>query len=204
VRRERQRGQGLVEFSIVVPLFVMLLLGMLEFGFAFDHNLTLGYATREGARVGSALVNGGGPLGCGVGQSPNAATVDPQIIAAVERVLTSPGSAIRLDRVAEIRIYRATSSGDAFAGVVNVWTYSPGGGPTVDGAALDFSPSSLGWSACSRTNAQPSPQSIGVSLHYRYDFVTALGAVTRIVTGGTIGPTLDIRDRSVMQFNPTN
>jgi hypothetical protein len=182
----------------------MLLLGMLEFGFAFDQNLTLGYATREGARVGSAMVNGGGPLGCGTNLSPNAATVDSQIVAAVEKVLTSPGSAIRLDRIAEIRIYRATSTGTEVAGAVNVWTYDPGGGPVVDGTTLDFSPSSGGWPACSRTNAPPSPQSIGVSLHYRYDFVTALGAITRLVTGGSIGPTLDVRDRTVMQFNPTN
>ncbi len=72
------RGQGLVEFAMLVPIFMLLLLGMLEFGFAFDQNLTLEYATREGARVGSALANGGGTLGCGAGQSPNAATVDQQ------------------------------------------------------------------------------------------------------------------------------
>ena len=53
-----QRGQGLVEFAMLVPVFVLLLLGMLEFGFVFDHTMTLGYATREGARSGAAF--GGG------------------------------------------------------------------------------------------------------------------------------------------------
>ncbi len=48
----RSRGQSLVEFAVSVPVFVMLLFGMLEFGFAFSHNLTLEYATREGARTG--------------------------------------------------------------------------------------------------------------------------------------------------------
>lgn len=185
-----------MEFSIVVPIFVMLLLGMLEFGFMFDHNLTLGYATREGARVGAALVNGGGPLGCGTGLSPNAATVDPQIVAAVEKVLTSPGSGVELDQISEIRIYRATSAGNEVTGAVNVWTFNIATG--------HFSEASVGWAACNRSNAQPSPQSIGVSLHYRYDFVTALGAITQLVTGGTLGPSLDIRDRTIMQFNPTD
>ncbi len=49
---------------MVLPIFLLLILGTLEFGIAFDHNLTLEYATREGARTGSALANGGGPLGC--------------------------------------------------------------------------------------------------------------------------------------------
>jgi hypothetical protein len=203
VKRGRERGQSLVEFTIVLPLFVMLLLGMLEFGFMFDQNLTLGYSTREGARVGAALVNGGGQLGCGTGQSPNAGTVDRQIVAAVQRVLTSPGSAVAVDRVTEIRIYRSTVTGTEVSGAVNVWTYNPGGGPVVDGAALDFSQTSFGWSVCSRSNAPPA-QSIGVGIHYRYDFVTALAAITRLATGGSFTPSLTISDRTVMQFNPTN
>ena len=63
----RSPGQGLVEFADVVPVFVLLLLGMLEFGFAFSHHLTLEYATREGARVGAALANGDGQLPCAPG-----------------------------------------------------------------------------------------------------------------------------------------
>ena len=90
---------------------MLLLLGMLEFGFAFNHQLTLGYATREGARIGADLVNGGGKLGCGTGQSPNAADVDKIIIEAVDRVLSSAGSPIPVNQVGRIRIFLATSTG---------------------------------------------------------------------------------------------
>ena len=62
-RRKRERGQSLVEFSMIITVVMLLLLGMMEFGFVFDHHLTLEYATREGARVGSALGNGGGDRG---------------------------------------------------------------------------------------------------------------------------------------------
>ena len=110
-RTERKRGQSLVEFAMIITVVMLLLLGMLEFGFLFDHHLTLEYATREGARVGSALANGGGTLGCGAGQSPNAADVDKQIIAAVQRVITSPGSAVVPSRITEIRIYKANTTG---------------------------------------------------------------------------------------------
>ncbi len=106
-RRRGERGQGLVEFAMVVPVFMLLLLGMLEFGTAFNHQLTIGYATREGARIGADLVNGGSPLGCNTGQSPNAALVDPVIIEAVDRVLTSggaPSAREGLPRLAELAV----------------------------------------------------------------------------------------------------
>jgi Flp pilus assembly protein TadG len=61
---EGERGQGLVEFSLLVPVFTLLLLAMLEFGFVFDHLLTIQYSTREGARVGAALASGGTSLDC--------------------------------------------------------------------------------------------------------------------------------------------
>lgn len=203
--RRRARGQGLVEFALLLPVFMVLLLGMLEFGFAFTHNLTLEYATREGARVGSAMVNGGGKLGCGVGESPNAANVDPLIIAAVERVLTSPGSAISLAQIPSIRIYKSTAAG-VEAGPVNVWTQTLGAGPTPPGGTqpLNFSPSSTSWTVCSRTNstAGVGPDSIGVSLTYAYQFTTGLKAISSFAGGG-VGPTIGMSDRTVMALNPT-
>jgi hypothetical protein len=195
----RERGQSLVEFSFILPVFLMLLLGILEFGMAFDHLITISYASREGARAGAALVNGGGTLGCAAGQSPNADGVDPQIIAAVERVLTSPGSQVAMNRVSQIRIYQATSAG-AETSSVNVWTYSPGAGPVVDGDNLDFVSSSTAWTACSRTNTLPAP-SIGVAVRYRYQFSTPLGAMMDFFGGPMSG--LDVSDKAVMAMNPT-
>jgi hypothetical protein len=192
-RRRDERGQGLVEFALLVPAFMLLLLAMLEFGFLFDHTLTVQYASREGARVGSALVNGGGTLGCGAGQSPNAATVDPLILQAVLRVLDSPGSRVDLTRIPEIRIYKADPSGNPTASV-NVYTRS--------GTSYVLS-GSPGWKACDRSNAGSPPDSIGVSLTYTYQFQTALGPVLRFF-GGTTFSSITVADRTVMAMNPTN
>jgi hypothetical protein len=201
VRRRGERGQSVVEMALLLPVYLTLLLGMLEFGFAFDHLLSISYASREGARVGAALTNGGGILGCSGGQSPNAASVDPQIVAAVERVLMSPGSLVSLGNVTQIRIYLATSTGAETAGSVNVWTYSPSGGPVIDGDPLDFAQSSATWNACSRTNTLPA-QSIGVSIAYNYPFSTPLGGILKMVGGA--GPTgLAISDKAVMAMNPS-
>ncbi len=187
--------------SLLLPLFLMLLLGMLEFGLAFDHLLSIDYASREGARVGAALANGGGTMGCGSGQSPNAATVDAQIVAAVERVLTSPGSLVQAQNVSQIRIYLATATGGETAGKVNVWVYAPDAGPVVDGDALDFTPSTAPWDPCSRSSTLPA-QSIGVAISYRYAFSTPLGGILRLV-GGSTATGLDISDHTVMAVNPS-
>lgn len=202
-RRSGEEGQGLLEFVTILPLFAVLLLGVLELGTAFSHHTSLEYATREGARSGSALANGGGSLGCGAGQSPKASTVDPLIIEAVERVLTSPGSPIALANVTEIRIYKATATG-AEAGPVNSWTYAPGAGPIPadNTIPLDFRPSGAGsWSTCTRLNTNPADK-LGVSLTYTYRFTTGLTQLLNFI-GVTTGPTWTLTDRTVMNLNPT-
>ncbi len=188
------RGQAMVETAMVLPLLLLIVLGALEFGFVFDHNLTLEYATREGARVGSELAHGTTQVPCGFpGNSP----VDNYIVAAVERVLESPGSPVDADQIGEVRIYKANASGQE-AGPVNVWTYAAGLGPNVDGANLDFKPvlSQQSWNACSRDNSGTNPDYVGVSLTYTYHLKTPLGSILRMVT-------IPMRDRTVMQLNPT-
>jgi len=54
-RSERSRGQALVEFSLVIPIFLLVLMGLFDLGRAvFSYN-TLTNAAREGARM--AIVN---------------------------------------------------------------------------------------------------------------------------------------------------
>jgi hypothetical protein len=181
---------------------------MLEFGFAFDQNLTLEYATREGARVGSALANGGGTLGCNSGQSPNAATVDPQILAAVRRVLLSPGSRVKPALGMQVLIWKADANGAPVTPLTtyqNVWTYTgPATGPTVDGQQIGFTQGTHPWDPCSRTNGGPSGvDSIGVSLTYSYTFQTPLAGILRFFGGASAGG-LTMSDRTVMALNPTD
>jgi Flp pilus assembly protein TadG len=51
-QRERGRGQALVEFAIILPVFFLLVAGMFDFGLGIYSDLTLVNAAREGARVG--------------------------------------------------------------------------------------------------------------------------------------------------------
>jgi Flp pilus assembly protein TadG len=57
--RRSTRGQALVEFTLILPVFLIILMGMLEYGSAYDHRNAMAYAVREGARVGASLGKGG-------------------------------------------------------------------------------------------------------------------------------------------------
>lgn len=60
-RRRRQRGLAAVEMAILVPVFLLLMLGTAEFGRAIYEYNTLTKAVREGARFLSArALNGAG------------------------------------------------------------------------------------------------------------------------------------------------
>ncbi len=51
-RRDRSRGQALVEFAIILPIFLLVLMGILDLGRAVYYSSTLSNAAREGARLG--------------------------------------------------------------------------------------------------------------------------------------------------------
>jgi len=50
---ERQRGQSMAELALVLPLLLMILVAMVEVGWAMRAQLTVATASREGARFAS-------------------------------------------------------------------------------------------------------------------------------------------------------
>jgi Flp pilus assembly protein TadG len=54
--RAPARGQGLVEFALVMMPLFLILLGIIQFGFIFNSYITITNATREGARTGTIYV----------------------------------------------------------------------------------------------------------------------------------------------------
>ena len=50
-RHSRTRGQALVEFAVVLPVFLLILSGILDFGFLLYSRMTVISSAREGARV---------------------------------------------------------------------------------------------------------------------------------------------------------
>jgi hypothetical protein len=54
-RQSRERGQALVEFALIVPLFLLIVVGMIQFGIALNYWLDLNRIANQGARW--AVVN---------------------------------------------------------------------------------------------------------------------------------------------------
>jgi hypothetical protein len=58
--RRRERGANLVEMAFVAPFLIMLLFGIIEFGWVFAQDLTIKHGAREGARL-AAVAFGADP-----------------------------------------------------------------------------------------------------------------------------------------------
>ena len=56
-RRARSRGQSVVEFALVVPIFLLILFGIMDFGFILYSRMTVINAARDGARIGITLTD---------------------------------------------------------------------------------------------------------------------------------------------------
>jgi Flp pilus assembly protein TadG len=58
-RRSNQRGQAVIELALTLPLLLVVVFGVIDFGFMFQRYETVTNAAREGARLG-VLVNSAG------------------------------------------------------------------------------------------------------------------------------------------------
>jgi Flp pilus assembly protein TadG len=74
-RLQRRDGQTFVEFVIVLPILVMLVLGICQFGLAFHNYLSITDATRVGARA-AAVKRTNDP--CGAAKAAIQATAPKQ------------------------------------------------------------------------------------------------------------------------------
>lgn len=54
--RKYRNGQSMVEFALILPILILLVLGIVEFGLMFNSYLTVQNVSREGARL--AIVGG--------------------------------------------------------------------------------------------------------------------------------------------------
>jgi len=94
VGQPASRGQSLVEFALVVPIFLLLLMGLIEFAFLMNGLLSINYASRDAALIGAEAGNGVG--------------ADCQILSKVELDVTAPAST---SNISQVQIYRTNSSG---------------------------------------------------------------------------------------------
>ncbi len=90
-------GQALVEFALVIPLFFMLLFGLIDVGRLVYQNSVVSQAAREGARLAAVEAGwiGSSDATCGSVGGPtcpaNAAALGADVVAAVNRMVAPFG-----------------------------------------------------------------------------------------------------------------
>lgn len=181
------RGQALVEFALVLPLFIVLLLGLIEFAFLFNALLSVNYAARDAALAAGEAGDGSG--------------ADCVILDTVD---TSVGPPTDDGRIGTVEIYQATPNG-VMVGSPTV--YTRGGTKTctfVDGTTVTvpYTLTSDSYPERSRCNVlggcpgHSTVDNVAVRISYTHRYVTPL----QNFLGG--GATLTFDRSSVMRMEP--
>jgi len=196
------RGQGLVELALILPIFLALTMGLLEFALAFNATLGVNRASQDGAHVASVA---GARRGA-----------DCMILAEIDATLITPADT---DRIRRVEIQRTALAGNVVY-ARNTWVR--GGRTTctlIDGSTLDvpYTRTTEGYPESQRctilagcatlTPARSTVDNVGVLVEYRYDWVTPLGALLPMlgedaVAGGASGRGWTFQKRSVFRMEP--
>ncbi len=180
--QRRDRGQTLAEFALVFPLFIFLLLGVIEFAFFMNAVLAANFASRDASLVAAEA-----------GQEGDA---DCLILQQVEDSISAPADH---SLVQTVTIYQADRSGRKTGTQI---VYRRGGDMVCfrpNGAALHvpYTYDSGGYSAAVRCNLLAGCggthyiDQIGVEITYAYRWHTPVGQVfngldTTTVTKGNV------------------
>lgn len=100
-----EKGQAIVEFAMVLPVLVLLIIGLMEFSLVWNSRNTVLFASRDG----SMLAAEGGSLD----------GVDCVVLQRVEGDVVSPSSSLR---ILQISIYWSDRNGDQIGANQNLYT----------------------------------------------------------------------------------
>jgi hypothetical protein len=171
VRIWDEDGQSLVEFALVLPMLMLMIMGMVEFSFAFNARDSVFFAARDG----SMLAAEGG----------NLPGTDCVVLDRIERDIVSPARPVR---VQTIKIYWSDRNGTELSGAENVYTrtgtttcnygdstsltvpYTLTTGLYLEGNRCDV------LAGCGA--GHPGPDNIGVVISYTHNWLTSVAQIS--------------------------
>ena len=199
-KRDEQEGAAFVEMAIVLPVLVLLVFGIIEFGVAFNKRLTIGNATQSAARVATAVANN--------------EYADITALRTLEQGLISLPNNGR-DVVKSVWIYKAAANGDPVLSgcggpCINKYTYSydpdnptackwtPCPDPDPDG--LDYDVAKLSWNPTIRNATVGNLDVLGVRVYFSHEWMT--GAVPVLDVSCALPPAGCWADTAIMRIEP--
>lgn len=180
----RGEGQALVEFSLVIPLFVVLLVGIIEFAFALNAVLSIGFATREAALIAAEAGNGDGS-DCVILSKVDASISAPSTDGKITHVLIFKADRNGTRQATNTYVRSGTMTCDFAGGVSVTVPYSLAGGENYPDTkrcnALAGCPANAPLPATGAVDL------VGVEVRYEYAWRTPLASLLTLSgTGYTI------------------
>ena len=106
--RKDERGQAVAEFAMIVPIFLLLVFAIVDFGMGFHAWITVTNAAREGARLGAV---GGSSIEISDEVYATSATLDAaQLSVIVTNAEGLPGTSVTVDVTYDYQLITPLSS----------------------------------------------------------------------------------------------
>jgi Flp pilus assembly protein TadG len=118
----RSRGEGgasLVEFAFVMPLLLLLVLGIVEFGWLFAQNLDVRHGAREGARLAAVNFPEGPQPNSGVRSNTNRDALVAEICARMQTPTGADVTIASTGTVGDAATVTVTTTGDTLTGFID-------------------------------------------------------------------------------------
>lgn len=166
------RGQGLLEFALILPLFLLLLFGVIEFALINASIGAFNFATQDAARFGAIT----GPT------DPNSDS------AMLTQVIMPRINTIVAAQLQTIEVFKANEDGSCYGG--------PATFPcsTEDFYSAQTQQWSYGWPTSVRNDQLVVGDYLGVRITYTYTYITAFFA--------TMSPAVTLSAESIQRIEP--
>lgn len=109
IRKRDEKGVAIVEMAIVLPLLILLVFGIVEYGLLFKEKMTIASATASAARTGATM---------GTRDAADMAILDALEAGLFDQVDSSVLISVEIFKANEV-------TGAKIAGSVNTYTFSP-------------------------------------------------------------------------------
>jgi Flp pilus assembly protein TadG len=172
------RGQSLVEFALVGPIFILMVIGVIEFAVAFNALLAVNFASRDAALLAA--------------EAGSDAGADCVVLDSIEDDVMEPANRAR---ISQVRIYWADTNGNPKPGNIHN-QYNRGGSTTCtypDGSTITV-PYTLVTANYPETDRcdilagcdvnHTTVDTIGVSISYFHGWVTPVAGLVSLTGTG--------------------
>ena len=187
-RPRAHRGQSLVEFALIVPLFLLILFGVVEYALINASVGAFNFAAKEAARYEAIIGNATPPAG--------SATIDQYV---VNQVILPQVAGVVMAQAKAVVVYRATETGGCSGtgtttGSLPTCQYQDVLQPNGSGT---WGYTQQGWLTTQppyRNDQLANADYLGVFISYQYTYLTAFFAIA--------SPTISLSATSVQRIEP--